>query len=412
MRVLKERIKDKETIKRCTELAQLSRNLYNRMNYILRQVKDHQDNIPEYMDLIKNGFISQFDLVKKMRAIKDPDWIALPNPHMGDRIAAIVYQNWKSFFQSLKKREKGHRYSVPGYALDKYGREKGLNSFCIWQSPDDARVKDGVVFFPNASGLPPIKHIVDGKLKQIRLVWKNGSYYFYHIYEENTPEQPDLDYKKYLGIDVGVDNLFTCVSNDGDAFIVNGKILKSINQFWNKETASAQSALGNKGWSKRLDTLNRKRNNRIEHLGNCYSKYIVEYCIQHNIGNIIIGKNKGWKQDSNMGKKGNQRFVCIPHAKILDMIKYKAASHGIIVEEIEESYTSKCDALSREPIEKHEEYTGRRKHRGLFVSGKGVEINADVNGALNILRKKIGDDFMDKTDVQKLVSVRRVKCNL
>jgi putative transposase len=408
MRVYKEHIKNKETIKRCAELAQLSRNLYNRINYILRQVKEHPENIPEYADLIKNGFISQFDLAKRMRAVKDPDFKAVPNSNVGDSILKDVYQNWKSFFQSLKKREKGRRYSVPGYALDKYGREKGQTSFYSWQVGRDISIKDGMCNFPKAAGLPPIKNIVSGTLKQIRLVWKNGQYYFYHVYEEKKSEVPDLDYNKYLGIDVGVDNLFTCITTDSDAFIVNGKVLKSINQFWNKKSAEARSFVGNRGWSKRLDTLNHKRNNRIETLGHKYSKYVVQYCVEHNIGNIIIGKNKGWKQESDMGKKGNQRFVCIPHAKIIDMIKYKADAFGIKVEEIEEAYTSKCDALGKESIEKHEEYTGKRKHRGLFISGTGVELNADVNGALNILRKKIGDSFLGGMDVHKLQEVRRI----
>jgi putative transposase len=140
--------------------------------------------------------------------------------------------------------------------------------------------------------------------------------------------------------------------------------------------------------------LDRKRNNKMDTIMHRISRYIVRYCEEHDIDVIVIGKNKNWKQNSDMGKINNQTFVQIPFAKLIEKIKYKAEEKGIIVITREESYTSKCDALALEPIKNHKKYLGKRKERGLFQSSTGRLINADVNGALNILRKEIGDEFI------------------
>ena len=126
------------------------------------------------------------------------------------------------------------------------------------------------------------------------------------------------------------------------------------------------------------------------------SRYIVNYCIKNNIGTIVIGKNNQWKCEINLGSKTNQKFVEIPHAKLIDKIMYKAALVGIEVKVNEESYTSKCDALALEKVGKHETYMGKRKKRGLFQSSVCKLINADVNGAINIARKAkvFSDDFV------------------
>ena len=154
------------------------------------------------------------------------------------------------------------------------------------------------------------------------------------------------------------------------------------------------SYVGDRGTSNRLSKLNNKRNFWIEDKNHKISRFIVNYCIEHNIGTIIIGKNKQWKNGINIGKKNNQKFVELPHAKLIDKITYKALLVGIKVIETEESYTSKCDALALEPIKKQISYLGKRVKRGLFQSNIGKVINADINGACNIARKVIGDSFV------------------
>ncbi len=171
------------------------------------------------------------------------------------------------------------------------------------------------------------------------------------------------------------------------------------------------SYIGDVGTSKRIEKLTLKRENKIHDYFHKSSRFIIDYCLEHKIKNIVIGYNEGWKQDINIGKVNNQKFVNIPYLKLIQMIEYKAEEVGIQVIRNEESYTSKCDALGLESLQKHSKYLGKRKKRGLFQSSKSKLLNADFNGSLNILRKVIDNDF-----IQNLVNnrygftYRRVNC--
>ena len=171
--------------------------------------------------------------------------------------------------------------------------------------------------------------------------------------------------------------------------IINGRVLKSMNQYFNKKKAKLQSYIGDKGTSNKIISLTNKRNRKISDYLHKTSKYVIEMCLLNKIGKIIIGKNKQWKQEINIGSKNNQSFVAIPHAKLIEMIRYKAKMYQIEVIITEESYTSKCSFIDNESIAKHEIYLGKRINRGLFKSSNGLKINADVNGSLNIARKVI-----------------------
>lgn len=200
-----------------------------------------------------------------------------------------------------------------------------------------------------------------------------------------------------LSIDLGLNNLCTCISNVGEKpFIVNGKAIKSFNQLYNKKKAKLMSFVGDKGTSKQLRWLNNRRNLWIEDKIHKISRHIVDYCIKHDIGNIVIGLNKGWKQNIDLGKKTNQKFVEIPFSKLIDKITYKAKLVGINVQITEESYTSKVDHLAFEALRKHDIYLGKRKKRGLFQSSTNRLLNADVNGAIGIGRKVFGDSYVNK----------------
>jgi IS605 OrfB family transposase len=212
----------------------------------------------------------------------------------------------------------------------------------------------------------------------------------------------------YLAIDLGVDNL-ACLLNSttGETLVVSGRPLKSLNHRYNQEKACRQSSLDidNRGkkWSERLELMTAKRDDRIRDALHKISKRIVEYAAANGIKEIVIGKNVGWKQDINIGRRNNQNFVQIPHARLIDYITYKASDVGIEVVCQEESYTSKCDALACEEIEKHESYLGKRVKRGLFVSSTGVAVNSDCNGCLNILRKRLRGKCNDKSLVKGIV---------
>ena len=196
---------------------------------------------------------------------------------------------------------------------------------------------------------------------------------------------------------MGLNSLITAVNNVGlQPFVIKGGVVKSRNHFYNKINGYLQSkkdkqryAFQTKGQLKIL----KNRNNQMQDIFHKISHKLVNYCISHNIGTIIIGYNPGWKQNLNLGIRTNQNFVQIPFAKLIDMIKYKAKFVGVNVSTHEEDYTSKCSFLDNEPIEKHAVYCGKRIKRGLFRTKRGNLINADVNGALTILIKAIPTAF-------------------
>lgn len=237
---------------------------------------------------------------------------------------------------------------------------------------------------------------LDKKLiKQVRIIPKLG-YQVIEIIHETPKIDNELKIQNKLSIDLGLDNILSAIDHTGSSFILNGKPLKSINQFYNKTKAKLQSILeicNKKKISKRLRYLSLKRSNRIKNCLHHYSKFIIQYCIQNQIQTIAIGYNKQWKTSINLGRRINQNFVNIPFKTLIDQIQYKATLNGINVKLHEESYTSKCDALALEKLGKHETYLGKRVKRGLFQSSVGKLINADINGAINIGRKVFGDSF-------------------
>lgn len=211
-----------------------------------------------------------------------------------------------------------------------------------------------------------------------------------------TPSQTNkLDHSRVAGIDIGLDNLASITSNHINLkpVLINGRPLKSINQYYNKKRAQLSSRLKEKKTSRRLQNLAQKRNNIIDDYLHKSSRYIIDLLISHQIGTLVIGKNDGWKQKINIGKKNNQNFVFLPHAQFIKKLHYKAVLAGIHVLIQEESYTSKCSFLDFEDIKKHKKYLGRRTSRGIFKSKQGIKLNADINASANIIRKAIPDAF-------------------
>ena len=193
---------------------------------------------------------------------------------------------------------------------------------------------------------------------------------------------------KFASIDLGVNNLAAIVYPNSKTEIINGRPLKSINQFYNKKLAKVRSKNSHKERQTRKEVnLISKRRNKINDYLHKASRYIVNQLVSNDVSELVIGYNAGWKQDTTMGKAGNQRFQSIPFYKFINMLTYKCELIGIAVTINEESYTSKCSFLDNEEICKHDEYKGKRIKRGLFKSSDGRLINADVNGALNILKK-------------------------
>ena len=267
---------------------------------------------------------------------------------------------------------------------------------------------------------------------QVRIVPKfNGDFFNIEILYEKEEQDSDLDIERVASLDLGVNNLIALVDTamdeeDRKPLIINGKPIKSINQFYNKKRAFLQSSVKETGRktskalngmghsSARLRSLTDWRNEKINDYMHKASRFVIRHCKDFNIGHIVIGYNKRWKQNVNLGKRNNQNFVAIPFFRLISFIRYKAQLAGIKVTEKEEGYTSKCSALDLEEIAKHEDhaYAGKRIKRGLFKSALGILINADVNGALNILRKVIGDNFLKPflKKVARLIPSRGYLC--
>jgi putative transposase len=223
------------------------------------------------------------------------------------------------------------------------------------------------------------------------------------VYEQEV-KQAEVNPVYYAGIDIGMNNLVALASNKPGfrSVLVNGRPVKSINQFYNKRKAELQKKLEHTGTTKRMERMKNKRNRRIDQYMHTASKRIIDLLIKEGIGTLCVGKNDAWKREANMGKRNNQHFVQMPHARFIAMITYKAKLVGITVKITEESYTSKASLLDLDPLparddpnKGNEKYTfsGRRIKRGLYCASDGRKLNADINGAGNIIRKVAPDAF-------------------
>ena len=394
--ILSERhiIKNSELFNELDNMCFLSKNLYNKGLYIVRQ---HFFNTEKYLN-----YNTLENILKKS---KDVDYYALPTK-VSQQILMVLDNNFKSFFKLLEKKKKGlykEKVKIPKY-LDKDSR-----NLLIFTSQAISKkfIKNGIIKLSN------VKHVVKTKVKvvkQVRIIHKGN-----HIVAEVLYEKQSKDIvtnNRYAAIDLGLNNLATISSNVTKPFIVNGKPLKSINQYYNKTKSNLQSKLKNNEKSnKRISSLNLKRNNKINDYLHKSSTFIVNYLVSNNISMLIVGHNKEWKQNIKIGKKNNQNFVSIPHSRFKELLKYKCELEGIKYIEIEESYTSKCSFLDNEEICKHTSYKGKRVKRGLFKSNDGTLINADVNGSLNILKKVVGNFNYDPIEVCSTPSVYTVKFN-
>lgn len=356
-----------------------SARLYNFVNYHKRQAFfGKQEKFTEYE---LSGLLAEF---------KQDDYKALP-AQTAQQVIKLLFKNWKSYFAALKAYKKNPKGFTGKPKTPKYKDKKGYG-ICIFTG-QQIKIKDGYVHFPKSVNLAPLKTKITN-IRQVRLIPQATCFVIEVVYNQN-PKQYDVKKELFLSIDLGVNNFATCISNvDKKPFIVNGRILKSKNQWYNKRKAKLMSYIGNKGTSNRIEQLTFNRNNYIEDKLHKISRFIVNYCINHEIGTIVIGKNPLWKQEVNKGKRNNQNFINLPHAKLIDKITYKAEMAGIDVEVPEEAYTSKCDHLAYEVMRHHDSYLGKRIKRGLFQSSTGVLLNADINGGIGIGRKVFGNSVV------------------
>lgn len=344
--------------------------------------------------IFDGNYLKEYEFSTKLCKENQFDFRNLPTT-VSQQVIAQVFSSIRSWIRSKKEYEKNPSKFLSRPKLPKYKRGNKQNMVVFTTSA--CRLKnDGCIHFIK-NIIQPIKtKIGENKLCQVRIIPQATCYVVEVIYEKKEQDL-NLDKDNVLSIDLGLNNLCTCISNVGiRSFIVNGKIIKSFNQWYNKKRARLMSYIGDKGTSRRLRQLNNYRNFWVEDHIHKISRFIVNYCICNNIGSLVIGLNKGWKNCINLGKKINQKFVEIPFSKLIDKISYKCKLVGIGFQTNEESYTSKVDHLAFERLCKHDIYLGKRKKRGLFQSSIGKLINADVNGAIGIGRKVFGDSYVSR----------------
>ncbi|MED3733283.1 transposase, partial [Geobacillus stearothermophilus] len=297
-------------------------------------------------------------------------------------------------FKAIKDWIKNKEKYLGKPKLPKYKKKNGRNVVIF--TNQQCKIKDGYIKFPKTD-LKLKTKVIEG-LQQVRIVPKGSIYVIEVVYKKEIPNMI-RESNRVVGIDLGLDNFVTMVNNIGETpIVINGKGIKSINQYYNKQKAYFQSILKKQNgldWSKRLEKLTLKRNNKIKDFMHKASRHVVDWCVKHNIDTIVIGKNDNWKQEVDLGKRLNQAFVQIPYDMFIHQLQYKAEEQGVRVIVTEESYTSKCSFLDMEEIKKQKQYKGKRIKRGLFQSEKGILINADVNGAYNIIRKVFPKAFAD-----------------
>ena len=370
------------------ELSHTAKNLYNQAVYNIRHYY-FQEN--KYLNYQKNNSL-----------LKSSENYKTLNSNMSQQILKEVDGSFKSFFGLLKKKNKG-MYNAK-VKLPSYLPKNSFTTLVI----GFVRLNEDTLVIPYSNSfkkdhkkisikIPPI--LLDKKIKEIRIIPKFNARFFEVQYTyEVQEEQRNLDKNHALAIDFGINNLATCVTNKGKSFIIDGKKLKSINQWFNKENARLQSIKDKQKYDKK-PTLRQKylyssRNNKVNDYMSKTARKIINYCLENNIGTLVCGYNETFQRNSNIGKANNQTFVNIPFGKLREKLEYLCKLYNLRFVEQEESYTSKSsffdmDILPKFEVDKPQTYSflGKRIKRGLYQTSKGYILNADVNGALNILRK-------------------------
>ncbi|MCV3213211.1 transposase [Plectonema radiosum NIES-515] len=368
--------------KECDHLALQSKHLYNSANYTQRQY------------FFETGkYFNSIDIYHKTKGLEA--YRFLPTK-VSKQIVRRVTDAWSCWLAAIKDWAKNpDKYlgkpKIPGYKHKEHGRNVVIYPIDAISKPALAsciiKLSQTSIEFPTKAT----------NVDQVRIVPKLDHYVIEVVY--TAVDVVKSDGKYIAGIDLGLNNLMAITSNHPGIkpLLINGRPLKSINQLFNKRLSLAQSI---EAW-KQIKQLNGKRARRVDNYLHTVSRRVIDWCQLNDISQLIIGNNQGWKQDINIGKKNNQSFTKIPHAKLIHLLTYKAELVGIKVIVTEESYTSKASAIDVDILPTYKAkaefkpvFSGKRIKRGLYKSTTGRIINADTNGSLNIARKVI-PNFME-----------------
>lgn len=383
---------DRDQYDALQEMCAYSNNLYNVTLYNIRQYFFEEKKFLTYE--------SNYHITK------ENENYGLLQAGIAQQTMRVVDRSFKSFFNLLKKCKQGE-YRYRDVKIPHYRQKGGL--FNLVLSTNAITIKDGYIQIPMSHkfkalhpNIKPIriafpKHLEGKNIKEVRVLpYQKGKHFRIQYVYEVECENLNLNTDNVLGIDLGIDNLAACVSNVGTSFLVDGRILKSINQHWNKQNAIYKSKAMQQGLrtTHRLQAMTDKRNRKVNDYMKKAARYIINYCIGHNIGTLVVGYNPTIKDSVNMGKINDQNFVQIPHGNLRQQLEFLCKKYGIEYNEVEESYTSKSSFIDKDFLpEYHPEqhyqckFSGKRIHRGLYRTKKGILVNADINGAANIIRK-------------------------
>ncbi len=372
-----------------------SKNLYNAALYEMRQ------------SFFNEGiYLTYEELHRRMQSHEA--YKALP-AKVSQQVLMLLANNWESFKQAKAAYEEDPSKFTGRPQIPKYKHKTEGRNILIYTMQAVSRGKRslqrGII---RPSMLPiEVKTQQDPKqIDQVRIIPRNGHYVIEVIYRK-APVQAQVDPSFCVAIDLGVTNLVAITSNR-EGFIprlVNGRTLKARNQWYNKRMKELKLCLPKEERervTKQMEQITNKRNRQVNHYLHVASKRMIDFLVKQGVGTIIVGKNPLWKQEAGMGKRNNQNFVQIPHARFIEMLTYKAALVGIQVEVQEESYTSQASFLDLDPIPTYQPnddtehtFSGKRigRRNRLYRTKDGRIICADVNGSYNILRKSKPDAF-------------------
>ena len=393
------------------KLSHIAKNLTNEAIYNVRQ---YYFNEGKYLNYEKNYVL-----------LKSSDNYKMLNSNMAQQILKEVDGSFKAFFGLLKLAKKG-KYSFKDIKLPHYLPKDSYTTLVI----GFVRISDNKLIIPYSNqfrkgnkiisiNLPPI--LADKKIKEIRIIPKANARYFEVQYTYEVKEvQSNLNINNALAIDLGINNLCTCITSTGKSFIIDGRRLKSINQWYNKQNSYYQSIKDkqniNVKQTHKQYCLTNKRNRCVSDYLSKASRLIINYCLNNDIGNIVVGYNETFQKDVTLGKLTNQSFVQIPYGRLRDKLEYLCTLYGINYIKQEESYTSKASFFDRDDIPvynadnpKDYSFSGTRVKRGLYKTKNNKYLNADINGALNILKKSKVVDLnilYNRGDVDTPVRIR------
>lgn len=371
-----------------------SKNLYNEANYEIRQ------------KFIKDGeYTSYKDMNFEFKTHED---YKLTFSQPANCTLRVLDKNWKSYFRAIKDWKKNPSKYLGMPKLPKYLKKDGRFP---WMIPNNQLVynyEKGTVYIRNRLlNDYEWKCRCLGRIIQVRFIPKGSCYVMEIVYETEIPNVK-VESNHIASIDLGVDNLVTMTNNIGlNPIIINGKGIKSINQYYNKRLAKKKSLLKirhGKDWSNKLDSITFKRYQRIKNYMHNTSAYVVKWCVENNIDTLVVGKNKEWKQNADMSKYSNQKFVSIPYQMLLQQLQYKCENVGVKYIETEESYSSGTSFLDGEEPIKQNYDKSRRIERGLFKSNSGLLINGDVNGSLQIMMKVFPNAFNERYGIEGVLT--------